>query len=92
MVELDGDEQHQIAQELVHRARPEGVDPIGPGGLLPGLTKTVPETALEKEIARHLGNDKHDPTGRPGNRTRWTGNPPPCGINRALARDTTTSG
>ena len=35
----------------------------GPGGLLT-LTKTVMETALEEEMAEHLGYDKHDPAGR----------------------------
>ena len=36
----------------------------GPGGLLKALTKTVLETALEEEMAEHLGYDKHDPAGR----------------------------
>src|SRR4249920_198804 len=53
-----------LAQELVERARSEGVELIGPGGLLTGLTKTVLETALEAEISDHLGYDKHDPMGR----------------------------
>jgi putative transposase len=37
---------------------------IGPGGLLKALTKTVLETALEEEMAEHLGFDRHDPAGR----------------------------
>ena len=57
-------DQQQLAQELVDRARAEGVDLIGPGGLLNGLTKTVLETALEAEMSEHLGYDKHDPAGR----------------------------
>ena len=57
-------DQQQLAQELVDRARAEGVDLVGPGGLLSGLTKTVLETALEVEMAEHLGYDKHDPAGR----------------------------
>ena len=36
----------------------------GPGGLLKALTKTVIETALDEEMAEHLGYDKHDPVGR----------------------------
>ena len=36
----------------------------GPGGLLKALNKTVIETALEEEMAEHLGYDKHDPVGR----------------------------
>jgi putative transposase len=53
-----------VAQELVERARSEGVELIGPGGLLTGLTKTVLETALEVEMEDHLGYAKHAPEGR----------------------------
>ena len=56
---------HQrLAQTLVEQARAEGVELVGPGGLLTGLTKTVLETALEAELSEHLGYDKHDPVGR----------------------------
>jgi putative transposase len=60
----------QLATELVERARAEGVDLVGPGGLLTGLTKTVLETALEAEMSEHLGYDKHDPAGRTGGNSR----------------------
>src|SRR5438445_12716226 len=53
-----------LAQELVERARAEGVELVGPGGLLTGLTKTVLETALEAEMEDHLGYAKHAPEGR----------------------------
>jgi transposase-like protein len=33
----------------------EPVEVVGPGGLLTGLTKTVPETALEAEMSKHFG-------------------------------------
>ena len=56
-------DQQQLAEELVAQARAEGVQLVGPGGLLTGLTKTVLETALEVEISDHLGYDKHDPAG-----------------------------
>ena len=54
----------QLAQTLVEQARAEGVELVGPGGLLTGLTKTVLETALDAELSEHLGYDKHDPVGR----------------------------
>jgi putative transposase len=54
----------QLAHTLVEQARAEGVELVGPGGLLTGLTKTVLETALEAELSEHLGYDKHDPVGR----------------------------
>lgn len=53
-----------LAQELVERARSEGVELVGPGGLLTGLTKTVLETALEAELDEHLGYPKHAVSGR----------------------------
>jgi len=53
-----------LAEELVGRARAEGVHLTGPGGLLTGITKMVLETALETELSDHLGYDKGDPAGR----------------------------
>ena len=32
----------------------------GPGGMLKALTKTVIETALDEEMADHLGYGRHD--------------------------------
>jgi putative transposase len=52
------------ARELVRQARAQGVALSGSGGLLKALNKTVIETALEEEMAEHLGYDKHDPVGR----------------------------
>ena len=48
-----------LAQELGERARSEGVELAGPGGLLAGLTKTV----LEVEMDEHLGYLKHAVSG-----------------------------
>ena len=58
------EEELAIARELVRSARARGVAMTGPGGMLKALTKTVIETALDEEMADHLGYDKHDPTGR----------------------------
>jgi putative transposase len=63
-------DQQQLAQQLVEAARADGVELVGPGGLLSGLTKTVLETALEAEMSEHLGYDRHDPTGRDGGNSR----------------------
>jgi putative transposase len=52
----------KAAEELVRRAREQGLSLTGPDGLLKQLTKTVLETALEQELTEHLGHDKH---GRP---------------------------
>jgi hypothetical protein len=45
----------ELAQRLVDQAKAEGVSLTGPGGLLGGLTRRVPETALEGELDDHLG-------------------------------------
>jgi len=59
--ELD---QQQLAEQLLAQAKEQGVELVGPDGLLNQLTKRVLETALEEEMADHLGYDKHDPVGR----------------------------
>jgi putative transposase len=63
-------EELEAARELVRAARDKGVALTGPDGLLKALTKTVIETALEEEMAEHLGYDKHDPIGRNGGNSR----------------------
>ena len=57
-------DQQQLAQQLLAQAKDQGVELVGPDGLLNQLTKRVLETALEEEMAEHLGYDKHDPVGR----------------------------
>src|SRR6476646_570160 len=47
------------AEELVRRAREQGLSLTGPDGLLKQLTKTVLETALNQELTEHLGHEKH---------------------------------
>ena len=53
-----------LAEQLVEQARADGVDLVGPGGLLSDLTKQVLETGLEVEMDEHLGYTKHDSAGR----------------------------
>ena len=77
-------DQQLFAQALVEQARSEGVELIGPGGLLTGLTKAVLETDLEAEITDHLGYDKHDPMGRNG-RELPQRHPPENGVDRDRA-------
>lgn len=56
--------EQQVAERLVEQAKTDGVDLVGPGGLLSDLTKAVLETALEVEMSEHLGYDKHAVEGR----------------------------
>src|SRR6516165_11164225 len=58
--------EQKLAEELVARAREQGVSLTGPDGLLKQLTKTVLETALNQEMTEHLGHDRH---GLAGNET-----------------------
>ena len=55
----------RIAQDLMERARAEGVSLVGEGGLLQQVTRTVLQTALEAEMAEHLGYERGQipPTG-----------------------------
>jgi putative transposase len=53
--------EQRVAEELVRRAREQGLSLTGPDGLLKQLTKTVLETALNQELTEHLGHEKHGP-------------------------------
>jgi len=73
--QLGGDElldavDEQLIQQLADRARTQGLQLTGEGGLLARLTKTVVESALEGELDDHLGYEKHDPAGRDGGNSR----------------------
>src|SRR3954469_23665617 len=71
-VAAGGDEvdQQQLAEQLLAQAREQGVDLVGPNGLLNQLTKRLLESALEEEMAEHLGYDKHDPVDRNSGNSR----------------------
>src|SRR5947199_6461769 len=60
----------QLVAMLVERARSEGLQLTGQGGLLQQLTKRVLESALEGEITDHLGYEKHDAVGRGSGNSR----------------------
>ncbi|ASL07755.1 transposase for the insertion element [Mycobacterium intracellulare subsp. chimaera] len=65
MVSSPTPEELATARELVRAAQARGVSFADTAdGVLKALTKTVVETALEEELADHLGYDKHDPAGR----------------------------
>jgi putative transposase len=58
------------ADELLARAQAEGVELLGPDGLLSQVTKAVLERALDEELTAHLGYEKHDPAGRGSGNSR----------------------
>ncbi len=59
-----------LAEQLVARAREEGVDLVGPNGFLTKVTKSVLEAALNAEMTEHLGYEPHDPAGRGSGNSR----------------------
>ena len=60
----------QLIAMLVDRARGDGLQLTGEGGLLRQLTERVLESALDGEITDHVGYDKHDPAGWGSGNTR----------------------
>ena len=58
------------AELLVERARAEGVELTGDGGLLTGLVRQVLQTGLEVEMADHLGYERHAVEGRGSGNSR----------------------
>jgi putative transposase len=53
----------ELAEELVERARQQGVELLGENGLLRAMTKAVLERGLAEELTEHLGYEPHERTG-----------------------------
>src|SRR6201993_3188603 len=53
--------EERAAEEMVARAKEQGLSLTGPDGLLKQLTKTVLETALDEELTEHLGHQRRAP-------------------------------
>jgi putative transposase len=60
----------ELADQLLGKAQSEGVELLGPDGLLSQVTKAVLERALAEEMTSHLGYEKHDPAGRGSGNSR----------------------
>ena len=60
----------ELVNRLADRAREQGLQLSGEGGLLQSLTKVFLDAALEGEMDEHLGYGKHDPAGRDGGNSR----------------------
>lgn len=65
-----GDPVREVAGELVARARSEGVELTGEGGLLTELVQRVLQAGLDAEMTEHLGYPPHDPAGRGSGNSR----------------------
>lgn len=64
------DAQAEFAAELFELAKARGMNLVGPGGLLAGVTKRILELGLEAEMTEHLGYEKHAVEGRNGVNSR----------------------
>src|SRR5579863_4212424 len=60
----------ELADELMERAKADGVSLVGPDGMLAGLTKRVLESMLEAEMTEHVGYEAHDPAGHNSGNSR----------------------
>src|SRR5437763_1274591 len=59
-----------LVARLAAQASTQGVQLLGPGGVLQQLTKRFLEAALDAEMDEHLGYDRHHPAGRNGGNSR----------------------
>jgi putative transposase len=66
----DAGDMRDWAAELVERARSEGVELTGEGGLLTALVRQVLQAGLEVEMTDHLGYQPHAPEGRGSGNSR----------------------
>src|SRR3989442_951631 len=66
----DAPAMREWAEELVARARAEGVELTGDDGLLTAMIRQVLQTGLEVELTDHLGYEPHDPAGRGSGNSR----------------------
>lgn len=55
-----GEPERLLADQLMERAREEGIELVGPEGLLTKVTKSVLESALEGELTEHLGYEPYE--------------------------------
>src|ERR1700742_2202661 len=62
--------EQRAAEELVRRAREQGLSLTGPDGLLKQLTKVVLDAALDQELTEHLGHEKNAPAGNESGNVR----------------------
>src|SRR6202050_4541825 len=60
----------QLADELLGKAQDQGVELLGPDGLLSQVTKAVLERALAEEMTAHPGYERHAPPGRGSGNSR----------------------
>ena len=59
-----------LVDQLMAKVRAEGLELLGEGGVIAGLTKSILERALEEERTEYLGYERGDPAGRGSGNSR----------------------
>ncbi|MST34725.1 IS256 family transposase, partial [Acidimicrobiaceae bacterium USS-CC1] len=59
-----------LVDQLMAQVRAGGVELLGEGGVIAGLTKKLLERALDEELTEHLGYERGDPAGRGSGNSR----------------------
>jgi putative transposase len=62
----------EMAEELLERAKAQGVELLGENGLLRQMTKAVLERGLAEELTEHLGYEPHERAGSSNSRNGST--------------------
>jgi transposase-like protein len=60
----------EVVDQIMAKADAEGLELLGPGGLLTDLTKRILERALDEELTDELGYERGDPAGRGSGNSR----------------------
>ena len=60
----------ELVEELMARVQADGVELLGPDGLLTELTSRLLNRALDDELTEHLGYERGDPAGRGSGNSR----------------------
>lgn len=60
----------EVVERLLSKADADGLELLGPEGLLTDLTRRVLERALDEELTAHLGYERGDPGGRGSGNSR----------------------
>jgi putative transposase len=60
----------ELVEALLEQVKSQGLELLGEGGVLAGLTKTILERALDEELTDHLGYERGDPAGRGSGNSR----------------------
>jgi transposase-like protein len=65
----------ELVDQLMSKVNAEGLELLGPDGVLAELTKVILDRALDEELTEYLGYERGDPSGRGSGNSRNGGYP-----------------